>query len=516
LSAYAALARGPVINTLTVTPSSISPNGDRVSDSLTVTYSLSDTAAVHVLILENDAATVVDTLRAAATQLPGIGHRTSWHGTYANGTPVPDDSYFVFVRAVAQDAVGAPVVDSTLFVVFVDRVRPQVVVTDVFPSTFAPGAPRAPSRLTAEFDVFDPYPSAKVDVRVEILRLSARIATVADTTITPGDHQTETWAGGNISTEGTYTVKVLATDRASNSHEVRTNFEVDLLPPEIETTNLGSGASLRVIPDSLFGWAVDRASVIDSLLVRYSAPAPFVPIPSTAVGLNDTVFFAIQLTDSVVEQEKEYSIGLRAVDPWGRETISLFTITWDTIPPAPPVLNQPASPTRNPSVALTGSDTDDTSVLRFFRNGVLADTTLANRPGFPGFPHTMMLHPGENRIYAVAVDQGGNASSPSNEIAITLDSSPGLLISQPFKPGDAFVVNLAETASSVTLRIYDLGGRLVKTLQSDSPGTNLLINWNGRNGDNDPVNKGPLVAVAQIHYQSGGSEVFREVFLFER
>jgi flagellar hook assembly protein FlgD len=518
LTALCAFASGPIIVGVLLDREGIFPNGDGVADSVIMTYTLAETAAVHVLVLERDSATVVDSLVAAAAQPPTVVHKATWHGTYLNGSPVPDDNYVLAVRAA-----GANTSDSAFGVVSVDRVRPQLVVTQR-PNPFAPGAPRAPSnRLTIEYDVFDPYPSTEVDVRVEIYRPTTgggeqRIVTLADTTITPGDPQEETWNGANVSTEGTYTVGIVATDVASNRSEVRSPFEIDLLPPEIETTSLQSDMSLRVIPDSLFGWAFDRISPVDSVQVRYSGvggKAAFKPVPSTQVR-NDTTFFAVQLTDSIVEQ-KPYSLGFRAVDPWGRETIALFTIEWDTLPPAAPVLTQPPSPTRDPAFVLDGTVDSDTDVMRIYRNEALLDTIFPNAPVTPRqFPYRMTLVPGENRIYAVAVDLALNESVSSNEVTVTLDSSPGLLISQPFRPNDTFIVNLAETASSVTLRIYDLSGKLVKTLNATSPGTNLFIDWNGKNGDNEPVKKGPLAAVAQIQYQNGGSEVFREIFLLDR
>lgn len=510
LSALSVFARGPIITSVTINREGISPNGDGVADSVIMSYTLADTATVHVLAFEDDSVTVVDSVLAAGAQLPGA-HQASWRGTYSNGSPVPDDNYVLYLRAS-----NAQTSDSSYHAVVVDRVRPQVVVTE-FPDPFAPGAPDAPSKLTVEFDVFDPYPSTEVDVRVEIYRPTAGppIAILADTSVAPGGSHTEIWNGGNLSAEGAYSVRVLATDRGSNDHDVRSSFDVDLFPPDLEITSPVPGLSFRVIPDSLFGWAFDRMSSVDSLFVRYSGgAASFKPIQSTVVRM-DTAFFAVQLTDSIVET-REYSLGFRAVDPWGRETITLFTIAWDTLRPPAPELNQPPSPTRNPAFVLDGSVSNDIEVMRIFRNGALLDTIFPNLLVSPEFPYPMTLLSGENRIYAVGVDGAGNASVPSNELAIVLDSSPGLVITQPFGPGDSFVLNVAQAVSSATLRIYDLGGKLVRTLDATSPGTSLLIRWNGKNGDNEPVKKGPFVAVAQIQYQSGGSEVFREAFLFER
>jgi flagellar hook assembly protein FlgD len=135
--------------------------------------------------------------------------------------------------------------------------------------------------------------------------------------------------------------------------------------------------------------------------------------------------------------------------------------------------------------------------------------------GLPEWPYPITLVPGQNEIYAIAVDGAGNASTESNHITVELDASPGLRIPQPFVADDVFLINLGQPASSVTIRIYDMGGKLVQILRNGSSGSNISVPWDGKNGDGEIVKKGPLVAVGQIDYQSGGSEVFREIFLFE-
>jgi hypothetical protein len=214
-------------------------------------------------------------------------------------------------------------------------------------------------------------------------------------------------------------------------------------------------------------------------------------------------------------QDTTYTLGFRAVDKVGRIRIVPFSITWDMTPPAAPVLDQPPSPTRNPAHVLDGTVSTDTDVMRIYRNDSLIDTIRPNQDVVPEWPHRITLVPGENQIYSVAVDAAGNASGPSNVISIVLDASPGLRITQPFIANDVFLLNLGQPASSVALRVYDMGGKLVRVLSSQSSGSNISIAWDGKNGDGETARKGPLVAVAQIRYQNGGSEVFREIFLFE-
>ncbi|MDH3217631.1 MAG: hypothetical protein OEN01_15385, partial [Candidatus Krumholzibacteria bacterium] len=251
---------------------------------------------------------------------------------------------------------------------------------------------------------------------------------------------------------------------------------------------------------------------IRSLSVRYSGgDEAFEPVQSTMLEM-DTVLFAVQLSDSVTEQDT-YSLGFRAVDNVGRETIELFAVTFDSIAPAPPVLDQPVTPTRNPTVLLDGTTSPDTDVMRIFRNGAPVDTIFPNAT-VPELPYQLSLLVGENRVYAIAADAAANTSARSNEITVVFDSSPGLVISQPFSPNDAFQVNLARPAR-LTLRIFDLGGNLVERLRHLDPASTITISWDGLNGDGEQVKKGPLVAVAEIQYEDGGNDVLREIFLFQ-
>ena len=87
-------ASAGVISNVQVNPFTISPNGDGMSDSTIITYDLADTVgAVHVLILEKDLATVVDSLVKGIPR--GVGtFTTSWDGTDSFGATVAEDSFF--------------------------------------------------------------------------------------------------------------------------------------------------------------------------------------------------------------------------------------------------------------------------------------------------------------------------------------------------------------------------------------------------------------------------------------
>ena len=92
-------AAGTVIDYLKIDQFHFSPNGDGSSDSLTVDYQLLTTASIHLLILEKDSVTVVDTLAAVIDQVAGIEHSLNWDGRDGGGTLVAEDTFLVFLRA---------------------------------------------------------------------------------------------------------------------------------------------------------------------------------------------------------------------------------------------------------------------------------------------------------------------------------------------------------------------------------------------------------------------------------
>ena len=508
----AVLSSQSIIDNIDISPThSISPNGDGVSDSMIITYDLSDTATtVYLLIVQSDSSTVVDTLVNGAAQGPSMSHAAVWDGTVAGGIRVADDNYFVLLQAS-----DGQFVDRAFSPISVDVVPPQTFVTNKFPNPFAPAFPDSnPQILTVQFATFDAFPSDSLDVRALIKDpTGGTIATVPDTWVAANGTHTVRWDGTEASVDGNHEIHIVASDRAGNTDVTRGSFVVDLNPPEVEFTAPQSDLTVQVVPDSLFEWAYDASRDI-TLEVRYTGVGDYEPIQSTIL-IMDTLFFAVQLTDSVVLQQQKYNIGVRATDTFGRQTPKFFDITWDTIPPLKVVLNQPPSPTRNPSLLLTGTVDADVDTMNIYRNGALVDRIAPNLPVIPEFPYTITLVPGNNAIYAIAFDAVGNSSGQSNEISVVLDRSPGLLISVPFLPNDAFLLNLSKPASTVVLRVYDLGGGLVQVLNSTSAGTNIALPWDGRNGNGEAVKKGPLVAIAKIQYQDGGSEVFREAFLYE-
>jgi flagellar hook assembly protein FlgD len=482
---------------------SFSPNGDGIQDSTTVVYRLSDSALVYVIVFQKDSTSVVDTLVAGWLQPPDTSFHVSWDGTLPGGSPAPEDVYAVLIRARDNGSR-----DSLFLETLIDITDPQIVVSNIDPPVFAPSIH---SQFLVDYTVFDPAPSlGSVSVKVDIIDTDGNTTTLSDSLLPADSLQRATWDGSSANKDGTYQIKIAADDGAGNSSLALSDINVDIDAPKITITSLTASSTLKVIPDSLMGWAWDRNG-IDSLMVRYRPdPAQFETVTSTVLKM-DTLFFSVILADSILD-EQSHTINFRALDIVGRERLTSFSVTLDTTPPTPPLLDMPISPTREPSVRVTGTVDTDALIVRIFRNGVRVDSVTT---GDTDFEFDMALLPGSNRISARAVDIAGNVSALSAEIEVVFDNSAGLFITQPFKPSDVFQINLSKLSTSVTLRIYDLSGNLVTVLRSDATSSNVAIPWDGLNGDGEDVRKGPLVAVAETRYQDGGREIFREIFLLD-
>jgi len=305
---------------------------------------------------------------------------------------------------------------------------------------------------------------------------------------------------------------VTVRDRASNSAAAQTFIDVDTEGPTITITSLANDSTLSEIPDSLYGWAWDRNGVTDTLWVEFPGRTSFVLNPSGTMR-SDTLFFSSVLRDSILE-EGSHLVRFKAHDKLGQERIKGFNITWDSTAPPAPVLEKLPATSHAPEILLQGTaEGDFTDVMRIYRNGAAIDTL---QPEITGeWPRLVALEPGLNRIHAVMADEAGNTSAPSNTVEVTFDPAGGLYIAQPFRPGDAFQVNLAEPARYVTLRVYDMGGHLVRVLDERYGGDFVSIAWDGLNGDGEKAKKGPLVAVALVERSDGAKDTLRGIFLFE-
>jgi len=198
----ASVRRGVVVDrTLgfpTVSPSTISPNGDGARDSATVGFTLTRQANVTLAVLHG--ATVVRTVTAGTL---AAGDRSLiWDGKLTGGEDAPNGDYQL--RVTADGSIG---VTSVSVGVKVDRYAPRLTV---------PGTASVALGQTAgiTYSVRDPY-SAKVKVTASIADANGVAAgTVACGWVPQGKSARCAW---KPPARGSYTLTFTAVDRGGNA-----------------------------------------------------------------------------------------------------------------------------------------------------------------------------------------------------------------------------------------------------------------------------------------------------------
>ncbi len=501
------ISSGQTISNVLIDESTFSPDGDGIQDSTTIWYELSDTVfSFYAIVMTGDTLNTLDTLIAGNPRSSGIDS-TSWDGGDSLGIVVPEGHYLIYLRAEFESSV-----DSIYKKVKVDLTPTQVEITSIEPSTLVIPGPGQPT-IRIYYDISDSPPSDSVEVGVFIFAPGSAfldtLITLVHDFLEPGSYSAN-WNGAAVK-DGIHKVKVVAYDDGGHSDYAIAELNVDIKPPTIEITSPEPDKSFRVIPDSIRGWAYDRNQVT-SLQIKYNADFPYLDVPTQWVQ-NDTVYFVAPLADSIIE-ERDYVLRFKAVDAPGRADSLPFRVELDLTPPPTPILDPPEGPVRTPYYTLTGTfDLALGEYVKVYRNGAFLDSVFVLSGDFNSVE--VALIPGENIFTVVALDVLGNASPHSNAVTVQFDASKGVFISQPFRPEDEFQINLLKQALYTELKIYDLGGDLVVTLEDRTHDKNIAIEWDGLNGNREALKRGPLVVVVQVNYAGGGKETFREIFLFD-
>jgi flagellar hook assembly protein FlgD len=498
-------AAGFLITNVQMSEFTFSPDGDGFEDSTFIYFTLSDTATTFsAVILSSDSLNLIDTLLSSAPKSAGTD-TTVWDGRNLLGQIVPEGDYLLFLRAEGMSGT-----DSLYHILQVDLTVPQVMITSIQPSTIiAPGLNLPPLRVY--FDLTDALPSDSVSTGCYILDTTGtKIDTLLFRYLETGAHSIS-WDGQSATVDGPHQILITAIDNASHTADDVAAIYVDLDPPVIEVTSFESSAKFKVIPDSIQGWAYDISS-LTPLEMRFRTGVPYFEVP-VRWWQNDTLFFAAPLADSIL-QDTVQVIRFRTSDLAGRSDSLLHRVEWDTTAGDPPVLDQPAGPVRSPNYLLTGSFNERPDRIWIYQNGSLVDSLLLNII-MEDISVEVLLEPGENQFYIIARDDAGNLSLPSNTITVVYNSQTGLFLPQPFRPRDEFQINTAQAMVRVRLKIYDLSGDLVRALDYTAAGTSFTAVWNGVNGEDESIHRGPLVVVAFIDFADGSTESIKEIFLFD-
>ncbi len=511
----------PLIDSFTIGEPAFSPDGDSTQDTTRVTFSLSASSpSVSVIVYQSDSVSVVDTLIAPGPFNAGAT-TVGWDGRAFDGGALPEGLYLVTLTARTLSATDT----SATLPVAIDNTPPVITILGAEPGVFAPGLFGTPQIYTVSILISDSSPTYGLPHLTD--ELAYDVTTPIGGEFTPDNDWFEPVFTGSDGTyaykwdgtltdviDGFYPFEFVISDKAGHAGRVNHYANVDADAPEIKSTNIFDGDKMSEVPDRFYGWARDRSG-IDSLYARYSDSSQFHVLEFTQ-GLDDTVLFDFPLADSL-PGDGDYKITIRAKDAvaadTGRVALRGISITVDTTAPDTPRLDPFDGTWRNSVFPLNVSWARSPAAVKIFRNDaqidsvfVVSNTTLEK---------DVPLVDGQNVFYVIVRDLAGNNSDPSNTIRVIYDTESGMFIPAPFHPGDQFNVNLSSEATEVILRLYDMSGDMVVSKTLSNLGRNYAFIWDGLNGTGNLTKKGPLVAVAEIHYSEGRTDVLREIFLFD-
>lgn len=207
---------GPLaITAVAAEPATISPNGDGIADTTTITYTLSGTATVSAALVDASGDSLADLL-------PAVRQAAGPHTITFDGLGLPDGVYRVVFTAT--DSRGAVATADVELVVTRTLGSPAL-----SPAVFTPNGDGRGDELRVTFVL-----SAPATVRLRVLREGKWVATLANTTFAAGK-QTVIWDGTKrigVAPDGPYTAVIEATD-AIGTGAVELPFIRDANPPKL-------------------------------------------------------------------------------------------------------------------------------------------------------------------------------------------------------------------------------------------------------------------------------------------
>jgi flagellar hook assembly protein FlgD len=483
-----------IVEYIIVDHPSISPNGDGIQDSSAVVIALQEPALRLVVTLEDTvAAAVIDTLLDIANPA-AQSYVTVWNGTDSLGAPLPEDGYrlsfYVTDGSTPEEYSRTVIVDTTMPVITLDRIEPGV---------YTPDIEGTADEVLVYFYLTDF--SGPDSVEITLVGPQGLPIDIPHGLLANG-LQSVSWAGDETSPDGLYELSLIAHDEAGNGSGDTGYINVDTQGPDLAFVDPIAGP-VREVPLTQEGYCWDRNGAEEPFLV-WNGSDPFPPHGISWQG--DTLFWSFDLRDSVLAGgeyiERICTLQVLCSDVLGHETDENMIFTIDLTPPPPPVLNSPISPVHSPEYNVTGSSPQGDTVIVYRVAG--SDTSSWSKPlTLETFGVLVDLSLGDNEIWALAADEAGNRSEPSNRIIVVYDDAAGFYYPEAFRGPDDFEIMTSEEALGVEIRIYTLSGEEVVTLKETGPATRFEIGWSLRNGEGEEVRNGPYLVVITVEYASG-------------
>jgi uncharacterized Zn-binding protein involved in type VI secretion len=230
-------------------------------------------------------------------------------------------------------------------------------------------------------------------------------------------------------TERTNSIVVTAIDKAGNRGTATVNVTLDTIAPQLTVIGPDDGALLNN-GQIIFGG--NTAEPVSSVLVNGVA---------AQAGTNGGYTLPVTLL------EGSNTLTVTATDRAGNRTTSTINVTLDSTPPAAPMIDPLATPTRIGTTAVSGQ-AEANAQVKLFNNGQIIATLKANTSGLFSVPPTTLTE-GNNAFTAQAVDTAGNASLLSAPLTVVLDTkAPAITVTAP-QPG--MVISTAQVTIKGTV-----------------------------------------------------------------
>lgn len=495
-----AVAQTPEIVNVLVDPSHFSPNGDGIQDVAPFNYLLQGIdpdSTAHVKI-EIQTGTVTAPTGAVVKvlkdeqQTPGQA-RVEWDGLSTSGILQPDGYYFF----VAWTAAGTDTSYAEVARVVLDTVAPQVFVVDVF-NPYTPDIQGADSLARITVDLANIGNSDHLD-----LTFSGRTPGSGTETytlnVTTNGVQVVGW-DGRKQADGIYRVAATVRDDAGNRDTASgTDLNLDITPPK-GTINTPASTDTNDYIRRLEGYIKDRSGIQSAAITVFHAAdsskkvMESLPCPC----FQDSIPFTLDLPDSVAETDS-LIVDLFLIDLPGHIGGSSTLFLVDTIPPPPPVFDALPASVLRPQLSYKGTATGADSVY-IFLNGFVVNAHLIRSGSFSG---SVTLGQGNNTLQGRAHDKAHNASGFSPGMLVSYNPAAGIIVPERFRQGDLIQVNLDSPADGVTVNIFTLRGRKIRTFQDNSSNSFYDFPWDLADDDGNTVGSGPYVFRVSIDMGDG-------------
>jgi flagellar hook assembly protein FlgD len=519
-----------LVNNLRVTPAAFSPNGDGVQDDVKIRFDVLEETVDVILLVQyerkgNPNPQFIDLSPTAP--LPQGSYTFPWNGSFGPGVQVDDQTLIVTLRAVSFSKDRQRTITTDLEL---DRTAP------VFESFRPPSRPTIRNGTRVDFSVV--YDGSDYTLHPDFSQL--------DSNFQPGVSTVAVADSGNGAYGISYPVSVTntrpdgnhkditftATDAAGNTNSAPVSgfvlFCLSNNPPRLVSAEIldHSGAFRNGDQISLRTRWVDGFLPL-TLTADFSAiagdkydPSKVTVIDQTGANPDTATFdigYRIPSTLDPVEGASPLPIKVTAVENpergCGSTTTEALRIVLDNVEPDKPTLTVPAAVTRSPTILLSG--------IALGADRVEIKTTEAVVDTFPvtsisgSFSGEVPLSPGSNRFTATAIDAAGNTSLASKAVEVFFVQGDFLQVPGRFGPGDEFFVGLTESASRVTVHVFNLDG--VEIARVESSGGDLVhVTWDGKDSTGNLASSGPYVAAVEIHSAEGGTQWIRKAFIFTR